>query len=80
MKGAVKTPFEETKREDVEKFVMQGEIFSLLCCSVSEDTFGKECMKNGKNLYYYKGNVGVPPLAMIDDLLCVSKSGIRSCY
>ena len=78
MKVAVKTPFGETKREEMQKFVMQGEIFGPLCCSVTVDTFGKECLQNGKNLYYYKGKVGIPPLAMIDDLLCVSKCGIKS--
>ena len=39
---------------------------------------GKECLKNGKNLYYYKGKVGIPPLTIIDDLICVSKCGIKS--
>ena len=31
-----------------------------------------------KNLYYYKGKVGIPPLAMMDDLNCASKCGIKS--
>ena len=74
----MKTPFGETKREKIQKLVMQGEIFGPLCCSVTVDTFGKECLKNGKELYYYKGKVGKPPLAMIADLICVSKCGIKS--
>ena len=28
--------------------------------------------------YIYKGKVGVPPLAMVDDLVCISKCGIES--
>ena len=78
VKVAVRTPFGKTNRVDMNNFVMQGEIFGPLCCSVTIDTFGKECEKNEKHLYYYKGKVGIPPLAMIDDLLCVSKCGIKS--
>ena len=62
----------------MDRIVMQGEIFGPLCCSVTIDTFGKECMEEKKNLYYYKQKVAVPPLAMIDDLLCLSKCGIDS--
>ena len=31
-----------------------------------------------KHLYYYKGNVGIPPLAMVDDLVAVSTCGIET--
>ena len=72
VKVAIKTPFGMTKRESMKRFVMQGENFGPICCSVTVDTFGKECVKEKRNLYYYKKVVGVPPLAMIDDLLCLS--------
>ena len=42
------------------------------------DSFGKECMLEKKHLYYYRGGVGVPPLAMVDDLLAISDCGIES--
>ena len=74
-KVAVMTPNGLTERRNIEKIVMQGEIFGPLECSISIDTFGKECMARGQYLYSYKG-VDVPPLAMIDDLACVSTCGL----
>ena len=73
----VKTPFGMTDRKTVERIVMQGETFGPLCCSVQVDSFGKECMKEKKHLYNYKNEVGVPPLAMVDDLLCINKCGVE---
>ena len=75
---AVKTPFGLTDRKYVNKIVLQGEVFGPLQCSVQVDSFGKECMLENKHLYYYRGEVGVPPLAMVDDLLAVSDCGIES--
>ena len=77
-KVAVKTPFGETERKTVEKIVLQGEVFGPLECSVSVDTFGKECLESKKHLYNYKGEVGVPPLAMVDDVACVAECGAQS--
>ena len=74
----VKTSFGMTERKVLEKIEMQGEIFGPLCCSVQVYTFGKECMKENKHLYSYKNEVGVPPLAMVDDLLCISTCGLKS--
>ena len=74
----VKTPFGFTESETVSKVVMQGETFGPLCCSVQVDSFGKECLQKGNLLYQYKGEVGLPPLAMVDDLVCISECGINS--
>ena len=49
-----------------------------LCCSVQEDTVGSECLKKNENLYFYNGEVGVAPLAMVDDLVCISTCGLNS--
>ena len=73
---AVKTPFGMTKRVKVEKIVLQGEVFGPLECSVTVDTFGKECMEEGKHLFMYRGTVGVPPLAMVDDVACPAYCGL----
>ena len=47
-------------------------------CSVTVDTIGKECLEKQKYLYTYKGVVGVPPLAMVDDLACISVCGLET--
>ena len=74
---AVKTPFGLTNRECVNKIVLLC-VFGPLQCSVQVDSFGKECLLENKHLYYYRGKVGVPPLAMVDDLLEVSNCGIET--
>ena len=57
---------------------MQGEVLGPIECSVTVDTFGKECQARQKYLYQYKGLVGVPPLAMVDDLACISVCGLET--
>ena len=42
------------------------------------DTFGKECLAEGKYLYHYKDCVEVPILSMVDDALAVSECGYKS--
>ena len=75
---AVKTPFGLTNRKSVERIVMQGEVFGPLQCSVQVDTLAKECIDENKFLYLYKNEVSVPPLSMIDDLVCVAESGVAA--
>ena len=57
---------------------MQGETLGPIECSVTIDTFGKECLDQKKYLYSYKGLVGIPPLAMVDDLACISTCGLET--
>ena len=75
---SVKTPFGKTGSKEINNVVMQGEVFGPLCCSVQVDTFGKECVHKSKYLYEYKDEVGIPPLAMVDDLALISKCGLNS--
>ena len=42
------------------------------------DSFGKECLKEGKHLYYYKEEVPVPILTMVDDALAVTECGYKA--
>ena len=42
------------------------------------DTFGKECLEEGKYNYTYKGEVEIPPLGMVDDLICISECGHKT--
>ena len=75
---AVKTPNDITERVLIEDIIMQGEVMAPLECSVSVDTFGKECQDEEKYLFYYRDKVGVPSLSMVDDLVNISDCGLES--
>ena len=77
-KVAVATPHGVTDRVDIDKIVMQGENLAPLECSVQVDSFGKECLSENKYLFFYRKTIPVPPLSMVDDLLCISNCGIKS--
>ena len=55
--------------------MLQGDVLSSRLCSVQIDSVGKECLEENKYLYMYKGVVGIPPLGMVDDLICISNCG-----
>ena len=57
---------------------MHGDVFGPIQCSLSVDTFGKECVSEEKRLYAYKGKVWVPPLVIIDDLLLATECGHKA--
>ena len=75
MKIAIKTPVGKTETEDIYNVITQGGVFGPLLCSNLVDKIGKECILGDKYLYSYKGIVDVPPLGMVDDLVCVSECG-----
>ena len=72
---AVKTPVGLTKRQKLEEKILQGDVLASRLCSVQIDNVGKECLEERKYLYMYKGGVGIPPLGMVDDLVCISQCG-----
>ena len=79
---AVKTPWDTTtERITLENVEMQGTVITPLKCSVQIDSFGKEIGEDSELsqvLYKYKGVLKIPALAMIDDLLTITKCGINS--
>ena len=75
VKIAVKTPVGKSKRENIFKVITQGDVFAPILCSNQVDTFGKECLVEGKYSYVYRGEVDIPPLGMVDDLLCITECG-----
>ena len=75
---AVKTPVGITKRCLIQNVITQGDVFGPILCSNQIDTFGKECLEGGKYTYTYKGEVEIPPLSMVDDLICISECGHRT--
>ena len=76
---AIKTPWGSvTNRVELHEIEMQGTVPAPLKCSIQIDTLGKECLESGEGLYSYKECVNIPPLAMIDDILAVSKCSVET--
>ena len=57
---------------------MQGDVFGPILCSKQVDSFGKECLENHKYTYMYKNEVEIPPLSMVDDVVCISECGYQT--
>ena len=74
----VKTPVGKSSQESIHNVVLQGDVFSPVLCSKLIDTFGKECLTEKKYTYLYKGEVEIPPLSMVDDVVCVAECGFKS--
>ncbi len=75
---AVRTPGGLSKRETVERIVTQGGVTGPVCCAVQTDKIGKDALADKQHLYMYKGKVGIPTLAMIDDIAKISVCGTPS--
>ena len=57
---------------------MQGDVLAPLISSLQVDTMGKECLEEGKHLYFYKNIVPIPPLGLVDDLFTISLCGYKT--
>ena len=75
---AVKTPVGKTARQNIQNVITQGDVFGPMFCSKQVDTFGQECLEESKYTYLYRGEVEIPPLSMVDDVLCVSECGFKT--
>ena len=75
---AVKTPVGITSRSTIYNAITQGDVFSAMFCSKQVDTFGQECLQQSKYTYKYRGEVEIPPLSIVDDILCISECGIQT--
>ena len=74
----VKTPVGKSSQETIQNVVIQGDVLAPMLCSKTIDMFGKECLEENKYTYQYKGEVEIPPLSMVDDIICVSVCGFQS--
>ena len=52
---------------------MQGTVWGSLCCTASMDKLGKLVYNNTDLLYKYKGEVDIPSLGMVDDILSIQR-------
>ena len=75
---AIRTPVGKTTRENIHNVITQGDVFGPMLCSKLVDTIGQECLNENKHTYLYRGEVEIPPLSMVDDLLCISECGYRT--
>ena len=75
---SVKTPVGKTTYGWIENVITQGDVFSPILCSNQVDKIGKECLDEKKYIYLYKGEVEIPPLAMVDDVLNISECGHKT--
>ena len=75
---AVKTPVGKTKRGVITNSIIQGDVFGPMMCGKQVDEIGQECLLQGKYTYKYKGEVDIPPLAMLDDLISISECGHKT--
>jgi hypothetical protein len=75
---AVQTPNGLSRREPVHEIVMQGDVLVPLISSLQVDTIGKECLEEGKHLYFFKNKVPIPPLGLVDDLFTISTCGVNT--
>ena len=75
---AVKTPVGKTERGVITNAIIQGDVFGPMFCGIQVDEIGKECIEAEKYTYKYKGEVVIPPLSMLDDLLCISECGHKT--
>jgi hypothetical protein len=75
---AAKTPVGKTVTGTIQNVVIQGDVFGPILFSKQVDMFGKECLEEKKHTYLYKGEVEIPPLSMVDDILCIAECGYKS--
>ena len=49
-----------------------------MLCAKQVGEIGKECWGASKYTYKYKGDVEIPPLIMMDDLIIISECGYKT--
>ena len=70
---AIKTVNGTSKRVSVKNIIMQGTVWGSLCCTASMDKLGQLVYNDRDLIYKYKGEVDIPTLGMVDDVLCIQK-------
>ena len=78
VKIAVQTTVGINERGDIRNVITQGDVFGTILCSKQVDTFGQECLEQHTYTYSYKDEVEIPPLEMVDDLLCFLECGFQT--
>ena len=66
---AIKTATWITTREDLCNIIMQGSVFGSLICTSVMDKLAKMFYNDKSMLFKYKGDIEIPVLGMVDDVL-----------
>ena len=77
-KVAIKNGTHLTDRFVIDNVVMQGSVWGSLMCTATMSKIGDNAYLNPNICYKYKGAVDIPPLGMIDDLLCIQKCSMST--
>ena len=68
---AIKTSNGISERITISNTIMQRTVWASLMCTSTMDTLEKKVYQVPETLYQYKG-VPIPPLGMVDDIICVT--------
>ena len=75
----VKTPQGNSKDFTLTNRVMQGDTWARALASTQGDSFGKEMLVEEPSfIYKFKGEVAIPLLGRVDDLIGVAEAGYKS--
>ena len=72
VKVAFKTQNGLSERISIDNIIMQGTVWGGLYCTAMMDNLGK-ISYNDPNVYKYRGEVPIPTLQMVDDILSIQK-------
>ena len=76
---SVKTPYGLSKEYKLTGRTMQGDTWASAKASAQVDFFGKEMVQEQPNfMYKFKGEVPIPLLGQVDDLVGVSEAGFKA--
>jgi hypothetical protein len=79
IKMKIKTPYGLTVEKNLNQIVLQGYTWGPIMASNTVDTIGKEILEDDPSfLYKYKGFVPIGICGMMDDVLGVTESGVKS--
>ena len=75
----MKTPHGISEQYKLTNKTMQGDTWAPAMASAQVDSFGKEMLVNNpRYMFKFKGDVPIPLLGQVDDLLGVAEAGFKS--
>ena len=75
----VKTPYGLSDDYKITNKVMQGDTWASAMASAQVDSFGKEMIEEQPSyMYKYMGEVPIPILGMVDDLIGIAEAGYKT--